>query len=199
MASSEAERLEHLKSVASRRTMLRELLVELFPDPTRLTLEIGCGHGHWLVAYGSQNPDRRCIGVDLIGNRIDRANKKRDTAKLENVRFLKAEAMELLDLLPQHVELQDVFVLFPDPWPKKRHWKNRLFCQPFLEELNARCDGGVRCHFRTDHTGYFEWAMELLDNQSVWSVQTTDNWPFERETVFQLRSDSYQSLIIVKK
>lgn len=199
MASSEAEHLEHLKSVASRCSALRETLAGLFPEPTSLTLEIGCGHGHWLVAYGTEHSEKQCLGVDLIGNRIERANKKRDSAKLDNVRFLKAEAMEVLDLLPQHVELQEVFVLFPDPWPKKRHWKNRLFCQRFLEELAARCDRGVRCYFRTDHTEYFEWATEVVDSQLIWCVRATESWPFERETVFQLRSDSYQSLIIVKE
>ena len=199
MSSSEAEHREHQKAVASRRAALREMLATLFPDPVSLTLEIGSGHGHWLVEYGARHPDRQCVGVDLIGDRVERANRKRDRLELANVRFLKSEAMELLDALPQHVALQEGFVLFPDPWPKKRHWKNRLFCQRFLEELAARCSRGVRCHFRTDHAEYFEWAMQLVNSQSIWKLGMDLKWPFERETVFQARSESFQSLIIVKQ
>lgn len=189
---------QHLAWVAQRRDNLRQLLAELFPVKCELGLEIGCGHGHWLNGYASTRPDHRFLGVDLIADRIDRANRKRERAGVVNVDFIKAEAMELLDLLPEHVVLTEVFVLFPDPWPKKRHWKNRLFCESFLEELGKRCGEGVRCHFRTDHAGYFEWAEEIASQTKTWSRIDESNWPFELETVFQSKADSYQSLILVK-
>ncbi len=188
--------MEHAKRVGLRRQQLQLALEELFPEPCSLTLEIGCGHGHWLVDFGQRFPEKRCLGVDLVSDRIARGAKKVERAGVANVGFLKAEAMELLDLLPEYVALSEVFVLFPDPWPKKRHWKNRFFSARFLLELAKRAGPGARCYFRTDHRGYFDWAREVVASQSTWRSEPTDLWPFERETVFQMKADSYQSLIL---
>lgn len=190
---------QHLEWVKKRRDELEERLVALFPEPTDLTLEIGCGHGHWLAEFAVAFPDKQCLGVDIIGDRIERAEKKVLRAGASNAKFVRGEAFEVLDLLPQGVRLSEVFILFPDPWPKKRHWKNRLFSVKFLEELASRCAAGVRCHFRTDHAPYFEWAEEVVEQQNLWVRDLNAKWPFERQTVFQNRAESYQSLIIVKR
>ncbi|EDY84211.1 Putative methyltransferase superfamily [Verrucomicrobiia bacterium DG1235] len=182
-----------------RRNDLEEKLAELFPCETKLSLEIGCGHGHWLVDYAAGHPEKSCLGVDLIQDRVSRAGRKRDRAKLGNVQFVKGEAFEVIDLLPAHVRLSEVFILFPDPWPKKRHWKNRIFRHAFLSELAKRCDSGVRCHFRTDYEPYFEWATEVVAEEALWRRDEEIDWPFEKETVFQRRADSFQSMIIVRK
>ncbi len=174
-------------------------MVALFPEPAALSLEIGCGHGHWLVDFAAAFPEKRCLGLDIIGDRIERAEKKVRRAGVTNAHFVRGEAFEVLDLMPEHVRLTEVFILFPDPWPKKRHWKNRLFCVKFLSELAKRCDSGVRCHFRTDHDPYFEWAEEVVAEQRIWERDTVSDWPFERETVFQSRADGFQSMILVKK
>lgn len=188
----------HQEWVKQRRLKLSETLASLFPEPQSLTLEIGCGHGHWLVDFAAAHPERSCLGIDLIGDRIERARRKAERAGQGNARFLKAEAFEALDLMPAEVRLAEVFVLFPDPWPKKRHWKNRLFCQAFLVELAKRCASGTRLHFRTDHAGYFEWASEVVAAQELWQQADLALWPFETETVFQSKADSYESLILVK-
>lgn len=190
---------EHLDKVNRRRNSLEAQLASLFPEETKLSLEIGCGHGHWLVDYGAAFLHKRCLGIDLVRDRIERAGRKRDRAGLLNVQFLKGEAFEVLDLMPDHVRLEEVFILFPDPWPKKRHWKNRIFSTAFLVELAKRCGEGVRCHFRTDHEPYFEAALEVLENQDLWARDIQIEWPFERETVFQERAEGYQSLILVKR
>ncbi|MBK1879512.1 tRNA (guanosine(46)-N7)-methyltransferase TrmB [Pelagicoccus mobilis] len=190
---------QHLDWVKQRREKLKGELTAMFPEPTNLSLEIGCGHGHWLVAFAENHPEKKCLGVDLIGDRVERAEKKARRAEQGDARFLRGEAFEVLDLMPEHVRLDEVFILFPDPWPKKRHWKNRLFSKAFLVELAKRCESGVRCHFRTDHDPYFEWAEEVIEEQDIWVRDREISWPFEQQTVFQNRADSYQSLIVVKK
>lgn len=189
----------HLDWVKTRRSNLEKSLAALYPNPASITLEIGCGHGHWLADYAAHFPERECLGVDLIGDRLERAARKAERTGASNAKFLRGEAFEVLDLMPRHVTLEDVFILFPDPWPKKRHWKNRLFSESFLVELSKRCSPGVHCHFRTDHAPYFEWASEVVDSQKTWRRSPDVEWPFERETVFQNRAESYQSLILVKK
>lgn len=190
---------QHLEWVKKRRSELEKNLAAMFPEPAELSLEIGCGHGHWLADFAVAFPEKQCLGVDIIGDRIERAEKKVRRAGASNARFVRGEAFEVLDLMPRHVRLNEVFILFPDPWPKKRHWKNRLFSVKFLEELASRCEAGVRCHFRTDHDPYFEWAEEVIAEQDLWKRDREAPWPFERETVFQNRADSYQSLIVVKQ
>ncbi|WP_309021838.1 tRNA (guanosine(46)-N7)-methyltransferase TrmB [Pelagicoccus sp. SDUM812002] len=190
---------QHLEWVEKRRAQLEEKLATLFSVPAVLTLEIGCGHGHWLADFAVSFPEKQCLGVDLIGDRIERAQKKVERAGATNARFVRGEAFEVLDLMPSHVRLNEVFILFPDPWPKKRHWKNRLFSVKFLSELAKRCASGVRCHFRTDHGPYFDWAEQVIAEQDVWEPEGNFEWPFERETVFQNRADSYQSLVVVKR
>ncbi len=189
----------HLQRVADRKRRLRTELEETLGAAGEISLEIGCGHGHWLVDYAAANPDRRCLGIDIVRDRVERARRKQARAGQENLSFLLGEAAEVLDQLPQGIVLAEVFLLFSDPWPKKRHWKNRVFNARFLQDLGRRCFGGARLHFRTDHPGYFAWAEEVVAEQELWKVDSSIPWPLERETVFQARAESYQSMILVKQ
>lgn len=189
----------HLKRVEERRSLLKAELQAHLSGESSIVLEIGCGHGHWLTDFAAMNEESFCVGIDLIGNRIDRANRKASRAGLGNVLFLKAEASELLDQMPSGIGIQSVFILFPDPWPKKRHWKNRIMNRSFLDRLSDRCLGNARLHFRTDHSEYFEWVSSLVAAMEKWKPTDGIPWPFERETVFQSKADSYQSLILEKR
>jgi tRNA (guanine-N7-)-methyltransferase len=119
------------------------------PSQTQLVLEIGCGNGHFLTAYAAAHPARLCVGIDLRFERITKALRKRDHASLSNLHFLRCEARDFLRELPAGVQLLDIYMLFPDPWPKKRHHKNRLLQAEFLDELAARAGQGSRVLLRT--------------------------------------------------
>src|SRR4051812_26665493 len=114
---------EFLARITERRAALRTDLAALLPAGQSIVWEIGSGHGHFLVQYAQAFPEKFCVGVDIIGDRLDRSGRKRDRAKLANCHFVQAEAREFFDALPAGVNLQEVWVLFPDPWPKKRHHK----------------------------------------------------------------------------
>jgi tRNA (guanine-N7-)-methyltransferase len=171
----------------------------LFPEPCAITLEIGCGHGHFLAAYSEAHPDQTCVGVDLVTKRVKKGESKRDKRGLEKLVFLKAEALELLDALPAHVEIARTFVLFPDPWPKKRHWKHRIVQPPLLEKLAARTKPGAELCLRTDHTGYFEWMGEQVAASSQWKRMDNAPWPFEAPSFFQNLMESWQSMVVVRQ
>ena len=190
---------EFQKRVAERKRQLKAILEEKVTGKTEIVFEAGCGHGHWLADYAMAHPDKFCLGIDIINERVERANRKKDKAGLGNLQFVRGEAYETLELLAPDVKFDSIFLLFLDPWPKKRHWKNRLFSQRFLEEAAKRSSEGTRLYFRTDHPGYFEWAEEVAAGQTVWYLDTITAWPFERETVFQAKADSYQSMILVKQ
>ena len=89
---------EFLAHVAARQAALRTELAAILPAASAIVLEIGSGHGHFLVQYASEHPQKLCIGVDLIGERIVRAKKKATRTKLTNCYFIRAEAKELMAL-----------------------------------------------------------------------------------------------------
>ena len=107
---------------ASRLAALRAALAVALRAPrARFVFEIGCGNGHFLNAYAAAHPDQLCLGVDLRQERIAKALRKRDRAGLRNLHFLRCEAHDFLRELPANAQLLDIYILFPDPWPKKRH------------------------------------------------------------------------------
>lgn len=177
------------------RVELKRTLGEQLAGCPRITWEVGAGHGHFLTDYAKANPGEFCIGVDLIRDRVERANRKRDRAGLTNLLFLQAEASDFLLVLPEHVRFQRVFVLFPDPWPKRRHHKNRLMQAEFLSQVADLSEPGASLCFRTDDSSYFAAAKAEVAAHARWLVDAGTPWPFERETVFQSRADSYQSLV----
>ena len=178
----------------SRRADLRDLLAKILATPRALTLEIGSGHGHFLTAYAIAHPERFCVGIDIMRDRVDRALRKRDRARLQNLEFIQADATEFLEVLPPGIHLRDIFILFPDPWPKRRHHKNRIVQQAFLDALAEKTEKGAHLFFRTDYAPYFAEAQREISRHTKWSLEETTPWPFELQTVFQSRAAKYESL-----
>lgn len=184
-----AERLNH------RRSDLHRQFDGIFKGPTRFTWELGCGHGHFLTAYAQAHPAELCVGIDIASDRIDRALRKRDRARLDNLFFLRADARLFLETLPPGVQFSDLYILFPDPWPKARHHKHRIIQPDFLAAA-ARCaTADARLCFRTDYTPYFTDARQTFVEHPAWRI-VTEPWPFEYETVFQSRAPQHESLIL---
>jgi tRNA (guanine-N7-)-methyltransferase len=157
-------------------------------------LEIGCGHGHFLTDYAQAHPEKLCVGLDIISDRIERANRKKNRARVANLHFIHASADDFLATLPPAVRVSEVFVLFPDPWPKRRHHKNRLIQTEFLTTLAQRAGQGTRVYFRTDDADYFAAATQGVATHADWEI-TAEPWAFEYETVFQLRAAGYHSFV----
>lgn len=162
---------------------------------TSLTFELGCGHGHWLTAYAAAHPDEFCVGIDLITHRVERSVRKQTLGKLDNVLFLKAEATEFLDALPATVVLRKIFILYPDPWPKKKHHKNRFINAENLARLAAHAVPGARLHFRTDDADYQAWTHDHLAAHPAWRLLDDVPWPFERITFFEERMKDKRDLV----
>ena len=186
-----------LAQAIERKDHLSELCLGLFSEKT-ITLEIGCGHGHFLTAYAEAYSEEICVGIDLLYERILKSKKKQEDEALKNLHFLKADAVEFLEALPESIILDDVFILFPDPWPKKKHHKHRLIQEPFLNLLAQKSSENTRLYFRTDFDEYFDWSKEIISNNKHWNLCDESPWPFEKETVFQKKMGTYQSLIAVK-
>jgi tRNA (guanine-N7-)-methyltransferase len=155
--------------------------------------EVGSGHGHFLTAYAQAHPAEVCVGIDIIGERVARATRKRDRAGLGQLHFLHAEARLFFETLPPAVLISKIFILFPDPWPKKRHHKHRIIQPDFLRLLRSRVRADAQLFFRTDHRPYFDYAQATVSEHPEWRL-TAAAWPFEHETVFQQRAETHHSL-----
>lgn len=188
--------LEQAQALAATRLAdLRARLAPLLKTTLPLTLEVGSGHGHFLTAYAQAHPERFCIGIDLISDRLERSARKSVRAGLANIAWLHAEVNLFLEALPAGTRLAEIFILFSDPWPKRRHWKNRVLQPDFLTTLAARSGEGARLCFRTDHAPYFSQARDFIGEHAGWRLEPEEPWPFELATVFQQRADGHQSLV----
>ncbi|MCD8482323.1 MAG: tRNA (guanosine(46)-N7)-methyltransferase TrmB [Verrucomicrobia bacterium] len=175
----------YLQIKQARMTRLQEQLHTILPHSCEITLEIGCGHGDYLNAYGAVFTNELCIGIDIISRRVFKSVNKLQRAELANVHFLKAEAQEFLSCLPSYVKLAKILILFPDPWPKKRHHKNRLIQPAFLDTLADLATQSAKIYFRTDHADYFTWTSEIIAAHPRWRFAEEDPWPLEAVTYFQ--------------
>lgn len=205
LVENPARTAQFLAMMEARRRDLHERQAHILPSKTDFTWEIGCGHGHFLTAYAQAHPDQICIGIDIVSERIARALRKRDRAKLANLHFIHAEARLFLETLPADATISRLFILFPDPWPKLRHRKHRIMQPDFLNAVAQRAGEGARLYFRTDFTPYYDDTKAVFSAHPDWTLVSTDreftgapateSWPFEHETVFQARAPSYHSLI----
>jgi len=128
---------------------------KLFSASQPLEVELGCGDASFLVEYARRHPDRNFIGVERLLGRLRKLDRKGRRAALANLRGVQIESSYFLKyLLPP----RSVFVLhiyFPDPWPKKRHRKNRLINESFPQLAGAVLASGGLVYLRTDDADYF--------------------------------------------
>ena len=128
------------------------------------TLEIGFGNGENLVALAAAQPQRDFLGIDVHRPGVGRVLLAVEARALTNVRVICHDAVEVLGQQIPPEWLEEILVLFPDPWPKKRHHKRRLMQRPFAEVLASRLCFGGRLHIATDWEPY---ALEMLETLSA--------------------------------
>jgi len=130
-------------------------LGELFPAPQPLEVELGCGDASFLVEYARRHPDRNFIGVERLLGRLRKLDRKGRRTGLTNLRGVQIESAYFLQyLLPPHVATA-LHIYFPDPWPKKKHRKNRLVNESFPRRARGALAPGGVVFLRTDDADYF--------------------------------------------
>lgn len=98
-------------------------------------LEIGCGHGEFLIHLAKQHPDTHIWGIELRDKRATKIAEKVKRAGLTNVTILSGNAHYVVPIYLRYLRFETVYINFPDPWPKRGQAANRLLNQLFLEEL----------------------------------------------------------------
>ena len=149
----------------------------LFAPGRELWLEIGFGGGEHLVAQAAANRSVGYIGTDAFLNGVAKALVAIDEHRLDNVRLFSGDASELIDWLPG-ASLARIDLLYPDPWPKRRHWKRRFVQDDNLKRLARLLKSGGEFRFATDIPGYAEYVLMriLRSGDFVWTARRAADW-----------------------
>ena len=130
----------------------------LFPGRHRLVLEIGYGGGEHLAREALTHPEAGFIGAEVFSGGIAKMVEAIDAEAIDNVRLFTDDALKLLPKLPD-ASLDEVFLLYPDPWPKTRHHKRRFVSPTTLGELARVLKPGGLFRFATDIEDYANWTL----------------------------------------
>ncbi|MBX7210637.1 MAG: tRNA (guanosine(46)-N7)-methyltransferase TrmB [Verrucomicrobiaceae bacterium] len=142
---------------------------EIFPDATRpLEIDLGSGDGTFLVEMARQHPGRDFLGIERMSGRVEKTARRIRRAALPNVKILQLESAYSVGWLLPSAGVSRLHLLCPDPWPKKRHHKNRLVNNAeFLGGLERILVPGGEFLLKTDHPEYFSDAQASLASRLV--------------------------------
>ena len=164
---------------------------QLFAREQPLTVEIGFGSGDSLLRMARERPRQNFLGIDVYQPGAGRVLQGVVEHGLENIRLICHDAVEVFrDNLPEE-SLDRVLILFPDPWPRKRHHKRRLVQTGFMQVVLSRLKPGGEAHLATDWPPYLEQMMEVMEGIAGFRNRCGDGccWdnPARPSTRFELR------------
>ncbi len=150
-----------------------------------IEIDLGCGKGSFLLWAATTYPTRNFLGVERLLRRLRRVDRKAVRAGLNNVRLIRLEATYLVSKLIPDGSVSTYHILFPDPWPKRRHRARRLISPDFLADLHRTMtpDGAVNC--ATDHAEYFEWIQRAFEGSARFTEADPLVLPPEARTDFE--------------
>lgn len=150
----------------------------LFALPvSAVRLEIGFGGGENLLHEARANPGIGHIGCDVYLNGVAKLVASITEEKLMNVRVHHGDAQPLLDWLPEG-SLERLDILYPDPWPKRRHWKRRFISDDRVKRIARAVAKGGTVRFASDIPHYAEWSLIrfLRSGAFHWTAENADDW-----------------------
>jgi tRNA (guanine-N7-)-methyltransferase len=153
-------------------------LATLFPGGTdAVRVEIGFGGGEHLVAEAERFPSTGFIGVEPFLNGMAKALAAIAARNLKNVRLHFGDAIFLLHWLPA-ASISRLDLLYPDPWPKRRHWKRRFIQDSTIGEIARILSLGGEFRFATDWPDYSAWTLQHLLRSAdfEWTAERADDW-----------------------
>ncbi len=139
----------------------------LFANTNPLKLEIGFGGGNFLIEMAARERDSNFIGMDFYHKGIRKTVTRLEKLKLNNVRIAYGDAREKIPAMFASEDLSEIFINFPDPWPKKRHAKRRLVKPEMLSVLSDKLIQGGSLRLATDCSPYAMEMMEYLEAEST--------------------------------
>jgi tRNA (guanine-N7-)-methyltransferase len=153
-------------------------LASLFPMPVdEIRLEIGFGGGEYLAAQAEAHPRIGFIGCEPFVNGMAKALALIEARDLANIRLHLGDAVMVLDWLPTN-SLAGIDLVYPDPWPKRRHWKRRFVQERTIADMVRILRRGGEFRFVSDIADYAAWTLArmLRSPDFAWEAERADDW-----------------------
>ena len=170
-------------------------LAALFPQAEEIWLELGFGGGEHLAWHAKNNKRVGMIGAEPFNNGVGKLLTAIDENNIDNIRIHHGDGRPLMEQLPDQ-SLARLFVLHPDPWPKKRHFKRRIISPWFFSEAARLLRPGGELRVASDIPDYIRWTLMhyqktqdfvwLATGKSDWAIRP-DDWPQTRYEAKSLR------------
>jgi tRNA (guanine-N7-)-methyltransferase len=163
-------------------------LEKIFGRNAPLHVDLGCGDGSFLCALAQRLPDKNFLGIERLSARIRSSARK--AASLGNVRLLQMESSYAVRYLLPAESVETFYLLFPDPWPKRRHHRRRIVTPDFLDSVHVALEQNGITYIATDHLDYFRKIKEIAESIPGFAIEDRDvDLPRSRfRLIFEQRS-----------
>lgn len=178
-------------------------LQEVFANATaRLEVDLGCGDSSFLTALAEQSPERNFLGIERLFGRVRASCRRIYRHEVPNARVIRSDIAKAVAYLLPSGSVDVFHLMFPDPWPKRRHRPRRVFSHELLRAIERalRAEGTFR--LATDQRDYFEEMMQIANAAPHFElIADVDTAPFPRSTFEQRyveRGDEIYRLVLRK-
>lgn len=147
---------------------------DIFHNDNPTALELACGKGEYTVELSRLFPDANFIGVDIKGARIWRGAKTATELERNNTAFLRTR-IELIDLFFAPDEIDEIWIVFPDPHPREKNSNKRLTSPFFLNKYRSILKDKGIVHLKTDNAQLYQYTLKLVSNNTLEIIHATDD------------------------
>jgi len=158
----------------------------IFGRAAPLEVDLGCGDGSFLVALAEADPNRDYLGIERLRGRVRRTHGKIVRGRLPNARVFWIETSYAIQYMLPPESVTVFHLMFPDPWPKRRHWPRRIINGDFLGSISRALVPSGLFRIVTDQIDYFL-EVERLVNGCVELARTTDESTAPGVSTFEKR------------
>ena len=154
-----------------------------FEKSQPVVMEIGYGMGEATWQIAKENPNTNYLGVEVHMPGVGKLMAKLNEFELTNVKLIERDVFEVFHYMIADGALDGVHLYFPDPWPKKRHFKRRIVNQRFISEVAKKLKPGGYLHIATDWVPYAEWITEQFNETELFTggvIDRPDSRPLTR-------------------
>jgi tRNA (guanine-N7-)-methyltransferase len=139
---------------------------QVFKNQNPIILELACGKGEYTVNLSQLDLNTNFIGIDIKSNRMWKGAKIAQAENLQNSAFVRMTVQKLKEVFEKN-EVDEIWITFPDPFPKERHEKNRLTHPEFLAVYKQVLKDNGPIHFKTDDDNLFNYTLETLEQLNI--------------------------------
>ena len=173
---------------------------KVFSRLAPLEIDLGCGDGAFLAVLAQENPAYNFLGIERLLGRVRSVCRKVARLDLKNARILRMESNYAVTHLLPPASVTTFHLLFPDPWPKRRHHRRRAFTPEFVSSIHRALIAGGLFHVATDHADYFHQIERVIAATDIFVISREQNHfpPTSFEQKYVARGLSIHRLLLRK-